>query len=115
MSREAGNEAEDKAVIALTDAGYDILARNYSCRVGEIDIVAKNNGFICFVEVKYRNPRGFGTAVDAITKTKMEKILKTARTYLYEIGEPDADYRIDAVLIDGSQIEIMPNVYTQGM
>lgn len=115
MSREVGNEGEDMAVGALSAAGYKILERNYTCRVGEIDIVAEKDGFVCFVEVKYRNPRGFGTAIDAITKTKMRKILMAARDYLYQTQQPEVDYRIDAVLIDGNKIEIVPNIYTQGM
>jgi len=115
LSRETGNEAESRAVNALVTAGYVVLTRNYNTRVGEIDIIATKDDFICFIEVKYRNPRGFGTAIDAITKSKMHKILMTAKNYLYEMGNPDADYRIDAVVIDGNKIEILPNIYVQGM
>lgn len=115
MSRESGNEAESRAADVLITAGYNILARNYNTRVGEIDIIARKDEFICFIEVKYRNPRGFGTAADAITKTKIRKILMTAKNYLYEIGESEADYRIDAVVIDGRNVEIIQNIYTQGM
>lgn len=115
MSREKGSEAEDKAEQALLEDGYEILSRNYNCRVGEIDIIAQKEGFICFVEVKYRNPRGYGTAIDAITKSKMKKILMTAKKYLYENEKSDVDYRIDVVLIDGDNVEIMSDVYTEGM
>lgn len=115
MSREAGNEAETLAAQALEAAGYHVITRNYSCRVGEIDIIAQKDECICFVEVKYRNPRGFGTAIDAITSSKMHKILMTAKNYLYETGNSDADYRIDAVVIDGNNLDIIPNIYTQGM
>jgi len=115
VSREVGNEAETLAAEALAVAGYEVIERNYSCRVGEIDIIAKKDGFICFVEVKYRNPRGYGTAIDAITKAKMRKILMTAKKYLYETENSDADYRIDAVVINGDNVEIIPNVYTGGM
>jgi putative endonuclease len=115
VSRKVGNEAESTAVEALKSAGYEILERNYNTRVGEIDIIAEKDGYICFVEVKYRNPQGYGTAIDAITKTKMHKILMTAKQYLYEVGKADADYRIDAVLIDCKNVEIVTNIYTQGM
>lgn len=115
MSRAIGNEAETLAVQALKDNGYEILERNYSCRVGEIDIIATKDSFICFIEVKYRNPMGFGTAVDAITSSKMRKILMTAKNYLYQTKKTDTDYRIDAVLIDGSSVEIIENIYTEGM
>jgi len=115
LSRELGNEAELKAADALVAAGYNIIDRNYNTRVGEIDIIASKDNFICFIEVKYRNPRGFGTAIDAITKSKMRKILQTAKTYLYEIGRPDTDYRIDAVVMDRNDIEIIQNIYVEGL
>lgn len=115
MSREIGNEAEDHAVHVLTENGYKIIERNYNSRAGEIDIIAEKDGFICFVEVKYRNPRGYGTAIDAITKSKMRKILMTAKRYLLETRQSDVDYRIDAVVIDGKNVEIIPNIYTEGM
>ena len=115
MSRDVGNEAETKAAEALINDGYKIIERNYNTRVGEIDIIAEKDKCICFVEVKYRNPRGYGTAIDAITKSKMRKILMTAKKYLYENNLSDADYRIDAVVIDGENIEIMPDIYTEGM
>lgn len=115
MSREVGNEAETKATQALLGGGYKVIERNYSCRAGEIDIIAEKDGFVCFVEVKYRRPSKFGMAVDAITKTKIRKILMTAKRYLYEMERSDADYRIDAVVIDGKNVEIIQNVYTQGM
>jgi len=75
----------------------------------------QRDGFICFVEVKYRQPSGHGTAVDEITRSKMRKILMTAKNYLYETNQVDVDYRIDAVLIDKDNIEIMQNIYTEGM
>jgi len=107
--------AEDQAEVALLATGYRIIERNYNTRVGEIDIIAEKDGYICFVEVKYRNPRGYGSAIDAITKAKMRKILATTRYYLSEKEKQDSDYRIDAVLIDGNEVEIIPNIYIQGM
>jgi len=115
VSRRIGNDAEDRAAQALSDTVYEILARNYNCRFGEIDIIAKQGDYICFVEVKYRNPSGYGTAVDAITNSKMNKILRTAKQYLYETDNQVADYRIDAVIMDGDGVEIMSDIYTQGM
>ena len=115
MSREVGFEAETLAAHALENEGYKVIERNYNCRMGEIDIIASKDGFICFVEVKYRKPSGHGTAVDAITRSKLRKILATARHYLYQTGQADADYRVDAVIMDLDNIEIMQNIYMQGM
>ena len=115
MSRSIGNEAEDKAVEALEADGYEIVERNYTCRAGEIDVVTQKDGYYCFVEVKFRNYRGYGTAIDSITKSKMRKILFTAKRYLYENDKSDADYRIDAVILDGNNVEILSDIYTEGM
>lgn len=115
MSREVGFEAETLAVANLEAIGYEIIERNYSCRVGEVDIIARKDGFLCFVEVKYRKPSGHGTAVDAITKSKMRKIMMTARNYLYQTEQTDVDYRIDAVLVDTDKVEILENIYTEGL
>ena len=115
MSREVGFEAETLAVGTLEAAGYEIIERNFSCRVGEIDIIAKKDGFLCFVEVKYRKPSGHGTAVDAITKSKLRKIMMTASNYLYQTNQTDVDYRIDAVVVDSGRVEILQNIYTEGL
>lgn len=116
MSRELGNIAEDSAVVALEGAGYTILERNYFARVGEIDIIAMDGKVICFVEVKKRAYDSFGGGAAAITKSKVVKILKSARRYLYEKNLLGKDYRLDAVIITGDGVpQIIKNIYTEGM
>ncbi len=116
MSREAGNIGENEAVLALETAGYRILDRNYFARVGEIDVIAVDGETICFVEVKKRSYESFGGGAAAINKQKIEKILKSAKRYLYDHGLQDRDYRLDAVIISGnSEPEIIKNIYTEGM
>ena len=58
--RELGFQYEEEAVRYLKDQGYRILCRNFSCRQGEIDIVAKEGCYLCFVEVKYRGTARWG-------------------------------------------------------
>ncbi len=116
MSREAGNIGEDEAVIVLQNAGYQILERNFFARVGEIDVVALDGKTVCFVEVKKRAYDSFGGGAAAISKTKIQKILKSAKRYLYNNNLLDRDYRLDAVIISGStEPEIIKNIYTEGM
>ena len=52
--RQVGTQYESMAVQYLTEAGYHILERNFRCRTGEIDIIAKDGAYLVFVEVKYR-------------------------------------------------------------
>ncbi len=96
--RERGNYGEDMAVRLLKKEGYQILERNYYCRMGEIDIIAKDGEYIVFVEVKLRKNNDFGGASFAIDKRKQEKIRKTALYYLQRFPT-EVSVRFDAVLI----------------
>ncbi len=116
MSRELGDAAESRAADFLKENGYAVLERNYFARVGEIDIVAEKDGFLCFVEVKDRSCGQFGGAAAAITKSKISKIVKSAKRYLHQKRLLDVDWRLDAVLIDGNnEPEIIENIYIEGM
>ena len=83
MDKQAlGRFGEEQAVRCLRKKGYTILARNYRCRMGEIDIIARKKGFVVFAEVKLRKDDGFATAREYVTRSKQEKILKTAGLWL---------------------------------
>lgn len=94
----SGNAAEALAVSLLGDAGLRIVARNYSCRHGEIDIIARDGDTLVFVEVRSRASDAFGGAAASITAAKRERLLKTARHYLSTLKAVPA-CRFDAVLI----------------
>lgn len=79
-----GKRGEDAAAAYLAKQGYRILARNYRCREGEIDLVAQEGEFLVFVEVKARSSTAYGYGRDAITPRKQAKIILTARYYLME-------------------------------
>jgi putative endonuclease len=116
VSRTVGDEGEDAAVMALEGAGYQIIERNYFARVGEIDIVAKDGEMLCFIEVKKRAYNSFGGGEAAISKSKIVKILKAARIYLYQKRLTDCDYRLDAVIITGDGVpQIIKNIYIVGL
>ena len=72
--RSIGTAYEEKAVEYLTAKGYRIIKRNFRCRIGEIDIIAKQNDIVVFVEVKYRRTDHMGQPLEAITFTKQKKI-----------------------------------------
>ena len=97
------------------------LKRNYQCRFGEIDIIAKDGEYTCFVEVRLRKTNNFGSPADTIDKRKQQKIIKTAQTYAVQNGIYDTPMRFDAVLInaetDGEklvneEIQIIKNAFT---
>lgn len=111
-----GKIGEDKAVELLKTEGYKILARNYRTKSGELDIVAKDRGTICFVEVKTRLDAEFGLPVEAITKPKQRQIIKTALVYLKENNLLNNNARFDVVSVlgeeDNQKLELIKNAFT---
>jgi putative endonuclease len=77
-----------------------ILARNYRCRAGEIDIVAEDQGTVVFVEVKERTGDSHGSAVEAVTAAKRRKIVRAAHAFAATRGLGDSPLRFDVVAID---------------
>lgn len=81
---DRGQAGEQAVADALERQGYEIVARNYHSRCGEIDIIAEKDGLLAFVEVKARNPRSKGTPAEAVTPAKQKKLIETAMLYLQE-------------------------------
>lgn len=77
-----GRFGEKEAAKYLRKKGYHITAMNYSCRMGEIDIIAENAEFIAFVEVKLRKNASFAEAREFVTRSKQKKIIMTAQLWL---------------------------------
>ncbi len=91
--RKKGDFGEECAKNYLESLGYEILDRNYTVRGGELDIIAKEENTLCFIEVKTR--KSFDSpAVGAITKNKLSKILYAAEYYLYQKGENAEKYKV---------------------
>ena len=98
MSR--GWDAEDMAAAFLRSRGLTILERNYRCRLGEIDLVAREGATTVFVEVRQRRSSSFGGAAASITAAKRAKLLRAARHYMSRLRTlPQC--RFDALLIEG--------------
>jgi len=97
---DLGLYGENEAVRFLKRNGYTILERNYKTTLGEIDIVAKKDEEIVFVEVKSRSSSLFGPASLRVTKKKKRNIIKTMFLYLKEHRLFDKDVRIDVVAVN---------------
>jgi putative endonuclease len=92
-----GDRGENAASEHLEAQGYRILARNYRCRDGEIDLVADDQGVLVFVEVKTRSPSAYGSPRDAVTPAKRRKLARTAAHYMLAHTEQERAYRADIV------------------
>lgn len=77
-----GRQGEELAACLLAQNGYEILARNYRCPYGEIDLIAQKDGVLTFTEVKTRQTDRFGQPAEAVTREKQKKIRLTAIHYL---------------------------------
>ena len=95
----AGGNAELQAEEFLQRHGYAVVERNYRTRLGEIDLIVRNDEGYVFVEVRMRNDAGFGSALESITPGKKRRIVAAARYFLMELGsEPFC--RFDVIAID---------------
>ncbi len=96
----------------LKTEGYEILQYNFRCRMGEIDIIAKDKGYLVFVEVKYRRDGKCGHPTEAVTPKKQRTISKVASYYLLTHGcKTDRPCRFDVAAVSCSGVEIIKNAF----
>lgn len=97
--KQLGAWGELVAAHHLEAQGYQIVARNWCCRQGEIDLVACAGTIWVFVEVKTRRGRDMGTPEEGLTPAKSKKLIQIAQIYLAE-HDLDVDWRIDLVAVE---------------
>ena len=85
LNHKQGGGGQDAALAFLLDKGCSLLARNWHCAYGEIDLIVKNGGTIVFVEVKYRKT-SFGGAAYSISPSKLLKLQRSVEYYLQKHG-----------------------------
>jgi putative endonuclease len=111
-ARARGPRGEDAAAAWLAGRGYAILARNFRCRAGEIDIVAERNGAVAFVEVKSWRGLGKADLEYAVGPRKRRRLQLAARHFL--AGKPQLAgraLRFDVVLLCGGRIEHLEDAF----
>ena len=106
-----GRAGEVKAVELLKKKGYKILEKNYKNFVGEIDVIAKDNDEIVFIEVKTRTNDEFGRPSEAVNLKKQEKYYKIATEYLRRNNLEGMPCRFDVVEIENGQINHILNAF----
>lgn len=101
MKRQAtGNLGEKLAAEFLKKKGYHVLQTNYRCPEGEVDIVARRQDCLVFVEVRTKRSREFGSPEESITPAKMAKLRRVAAHYQQTQGAVPASWRIDVVAVE---------------
>jgi len=94
-----GELGEDIACKYLTQSGYKIIERNFDCKLGEIDIIAKDKEYLVFIEVKTRTGIKYGEAKDAVNINKKKHIYRSAEYYTYKYKLENKPIRIDVIEI----------------
>lgn len=93
--KKLGDWGEGQAAAYLERRGYTVLARNWHCRYGELDIVAANGTYLAFVEVKTRKDSRFMAAREAVDFRKQQRIVRAAEQWLLEHPEEERQVRFD--------------------
>lgn len=110
--RRIGSEKETEVQAYLQKNGYEILCRNFFSRYGEIDIVARKDGYLVFVEVKFRSGKTFGAPEEAVGFQKQKRIIASAKYYLYRNRLPfTTPCRFDVVGVSGEKIKVTENAF----
>lgn len=107
LTQEKGRIAEDKALAYLLAQGLKLITRNYSCRLGEIDLIMRDKDYLVFIEVRARVSAKFGGGIASITYAKRQKIIKSASYYmLTHNAQSNMAMRFDVISIDGKSASI---------
>ncbi|MCR5162290.1 MAG: YraN family protein [Lachnospiraceae bacterium] len=111
-NRAAGAAGEELAAEVLRAEGYEIVCRNFRNRLGEIDIIAREGGFLVFIEVKYRKGRRAGDPLEAVGWEKQRIICRMAGVYLsMERMRADTPCRFDVVSITEDEVRVIRGAF----
>lgn len=113
--KELGKKGEELAMRFLKKKGYRILQRNYVCKLGEMDIIAKEKDTLAFIEVKTRTSTTFGPPQLAVNPAKQMQLSKVALNFLKEKRLEDLKARFDVIAIligsKGEEIELIKDAF----
>jgi putative endonuclease len=114
LKRLLGQEGEDLAARFLIKHGYTIIERNYRTRSGEIDLIARHEGHVVFVEVKTRTTNAYGPPELAVTPRKQIRMIKAALGYIKYKKLDQVACRFDVVAVSGAgehTVELIQNAF----
>jgi len=102
-----GRWGEDLAARWYTDRGYTVVARNWRCPTGEIDLVARRGRVVVVIEVKARRTEAYGPAAAAVGRLKQQRLRRLAAEWLATSGIHGVEVRFDVVAVTGSEIDVI--------
>ncbi len=106
-----GAKGEALAARWYTDNGYEVVARNWRCREGEIDLIVRRRRTIVFCEVKTRTSDAFGLPAEAVTRAKRERLRHLAAKWLDESPVKPVGIRFDVAAVLDGHLEIIEGAF----
>lgn len=113
-NRQLGTYYEAYAKNYLIEKGYEIIQANFRCRIGEIDMIARDGAYTVFIEIKYRSNQKCGLPRESVTYHKRQKILAVAKYYLMYRRLGEIPCRFDVIEIFKEQINHIENAFMEG-
>lgn len=111
--RQLGTAYEKRVATFMRDQGYEILEQSFRCRLGEIDLIARKDAYLVFVEVKYRSSAAYGSPMAAVDRRKQRRVCNVASYYLYSRHYPiDTPCRFDVAAVSGDSIQIFEDAFS---
>ncbi|MGO4999975.1 YraN family protein [Oceanisphaera sp. W20_SRM_FM3] len=112
-TQDQGEKFERHAEQFLLSQGLTLAARNYWCKLGEIDLIMYSGQTLVFVEVRYRRHGYFGGAAASVTLAKQQKLRRAALCYLQAQGLNEAQQpcRFDLIAFEGSELHWLENAF----
>ena len=108
---QRGASAETDATRLLEAAGYRIVERNFRCKAGELDIVARDGEILVFVEVRSRSDDEHGSAVEMIRRSKQRRVARVAAYYLATVEPVFEECRFDIVAITAGEAVLIQDAF----
>ena len=110
--RALGAEGEEQAAAWYEARGYEVLARNWTCREGELDLVVRNGRMYVFCEVKTRGSDAFGAPAEAVNRAKQMRLRRLAARWLEDDAPARArEIRFDVAAVLGGEIEVLEGAF----
>jgi putative endonuclease len=110
--RHLGEQGELAVAAWYQERGYEVLARNWRCRVGELDLIVRQGRLFVFCEVKTRTSTAFGAPVEAVTRAKQARIRRLAARWLESDAPAVArSIRFDVASVLAGEIEVVEGAF----
>jgi putative endonuclease len=108
VRRRLGAAGEEAAAGWYSARGYEVVARNWRCREGEIDLIVRRGGTVVFCEVKARTSDAFGVPAEAVTRAKQQRLRRLAARWLAESAAGSAaEIRFDVASVLAGRVEVI--------